>query len=153
MGVALTALLHQQGRRVVLVFTDGKDQPIDIKGRKLSFKDVGTRAEREDVMIYAIGLDGDEGLVPRFRPMFGGPPSGPDPGLEKLALATGGGYFELTAAKDLAATFARVVDELHRQYLIGFVPQKLDGKVHNLDVRVRGAGLIPRARKSYVAAR
>ena len=53
---------------------------------------------------------------------------------EKLALASGGGYFELTAAKDLAATFTRVVDELHRQYLIGFVPETLDGKVHKLDV-------------------
>ena len=154
MGMAMTALLHQQGRRVVLVFTDGKDQPIGqfIKGPKLSFKDIRTRAEREDVMIYAIGLEGSEGSwVPSTRPLFGGRPPGPDPGLEKLALASGGGYFELTAAKDLAATFTRVVDELHRQYLIGFVPAKLDGKVHQLEVRVRDAGLTPRARKSYIA--
>ena len=61
-------------------------------------------------------------------------------------------YFELTA-RDLAATFTRVVDELHRQYLIGFVPQKLDGKAHDLEVRVKGEGLTARARRSYVAAR
>ena len=138
---------------MVLVFTDGKDQPLNIAGRKLSFKDVRTRAEREDVMIYAIGLEGSPLYVPWPRPIFGGPRPGPDPGLEKLALASGGGYFELTAARDLAATSTRVVDELHRQYPIGFVPEKLDGKVHRLDVRVRGAGLVPRARKSYVAAR
>ena len=77
----------------------------------------------------------------------------PDPGLQKLALASGGGYFELTSTRDLASTFARVADELHRQYLIGFVPQKLDGKAHSLEVRVKGEGLVARARKSYVAAR
>ena len=104
-------------------------------------------------MVYAIGLAGSEGFVPGRRPLFGGPRPRTRSRLEKLALASGGGYFELTAARDLAATFTRVVDELHRQYLIGFVPQKLDGKFHRLDVRVRGAGLVIRARKSYVAAR
>ena len=77
----------------------------------------------------------------------------PDPGLRKLALSSGGGYFELTSTRDLASTFARVADELHRQYLLGFVPQKLDGKAHDLEVRVKGEGLVPRARKSYIAAR
>lgn len=154
LGVAMTALLHQEGRRVVLVFTDGKDQPLNSgRPRNLKFKDVVKRAGQEDVMIYAIGLTGSEGFVPAPGPPFGVPRSAPDARLEMLALASGGGYFELTAVRDLAATFTRVVDELHRQYLIGFVPQKLDGKVHRLDVRVRGAGLVPRARKSYVAAR
>ena len=153
LDTAMTALRHQQGRRVVLVFTDGKDQPLDFRGRKPKFKDIVTRAEREDVMIYAIGLAGSPVFLPGLRPIFGAARSEPDPGLEKLARASGGGYFELTAARDLTATFTRVVDELHRQYLIGFVPQRLDGKVHRLDVRVRGDGLVVRARKSYLAER
>ena len=82
-----------------------------------------------------------------------GQPDGPDPGLRKIAAASGGGYFELTTTRDLATVFARVADELHRQYLLGFVPQKLDGKAHRLEVRVKGEGLVARARKSYVAAR
>jgi hypothetical protein len=53
----------------------------------------------------------------------------------------------------LSSTFARVADELHRQYLIGFEPQKVDGKTHALEVRVTGEGLTARARKSYVAPR
>jgi VWFA-related protein len=153
MGLAMTALRHQQGRRVVLVFTDGKDQPLDFRGPKPKFKDIVKRAEQEDVMVYAIGLASSPVFLSGLRPIVGRDSLGPDPGLEKLALASGGGYFELTAARDLAATFTRVVDKLHRQYLIGFVPQTLDGKVHTLDVRVRGDGLAVRARKSYVAAR
>ena len=65
----------------------------------------------------------------------------PDEGLPKIAAATGGGYFELTSTDDLASTFARVADELHHQYALGFTPAKLDGKMHTL----RGARVPPRA--------
>ncbi len=163
-GVGMTALLRQEGRRVVLVFTDGVDRPMN-GGHNVSLGDAIKRAEHEDVMVYGIGLasafgrgggGGRRGGVPMGG---GGQRRGPqienkpDPGLRKLALASGGGYFELTSTRDLSSTFARVADELHRQYLIGFVPQKLDGKAHDLEVRVKGEGLAARARKSYIAAR
>jgi VWFA-related protein len=172
-GVAMTALLHQQGRRVVLVFTDGMDRPLNGSAHNVTFKDVVKRAEQEDVMVYGIGLAGGApfggggygghggyggyggrgGMGGYGSRGGGGGVDKPDPGLAKLAGASGGGYFELTGTRDLSGTFARVVDELHRQYLIGFVPQKLDGKVHKLEVRVKGEGLSARARKSYVATR
>ena len=63
----------------------------------------------------------------------GGTSSGPDEGLPKIAAATGGGYFELTSTNDLASTFARVADELHHQYALGFTPDKLDDKMHKLE--------------------
>ena len=78
----------------------------------------------------------------------------PDEGLPKIAAATGGGYFELTTTNDLGATFAKVADELHHQYALGFTPEKLDGKMHALEVRLSadaGAGMTVRARKSYLA--
>jgi VWFA-related protein len=59
-NVGITALLHQQGRRVVLVFTDGMDAPMG-GSRNSSLKDVMKRAEEEDVMVYAIGLAGSGG--------------------------------------------------------------------------------------------
>ena len=68
-----------------------------------------------------------------------------------LALDTGGGYFELGSQDDLAKTFANVVDELHRQYLLGFAPPARDGAVHRIDVRSRRTDLTLRARKTYVA--
>ena len=75
----------------------------------------------------------------------------PDEGLPKIAAATGGGYFELTSTADIATTFRRVADELHHQYLIGFSPQLLDGKMHALTLRVSASGALVRARKSYLA--
>ena len=68
-----------------------------------------------------------------------------------MAEQTGGGYAEIRAGQDLGDAFARVADELHSQYLLGFAPPKRDGKVHEVDVRVSTKGLKPRARKSYVA--
>ena len=188
-NVGITALLHQQGRRVVLVFTDGMDSPMNFSNNNSSLKDVMKRAEEEDVMVYAIGLAGSDpnaggggpgGYGRRNRGGgggggFGGGRGGrgggrggrggggggygggapisdkPDDGLPKIAAATGGGYFEITSASDLASTFARVVDELHRQYALGFTPTNLDGKMHTLDIRVAGDGMTARARKSYLA--
>ena len=77
----------------------------------------------------------------------------PDSGLARVAEDTGGGYTEIRFGQDLAAAFARVADELHSQYLIGYAPPKRDGKEHDIDVRVSQRGLKPRARKSYVAAK
>src|SRR4029453_8256954 len=91
---------------------------------------------------------------------FGGGPFGggrpafsdkPDEGLPKIAAATGGGYFELTAGSHLGATFAKVPDEPTHQYALGFTPEKLDGKMHSLDVRLEGSGRIVRVRRSYLA--
>jgi len=167
LGVGMTALLHEQGRRVVLVFTDGMDQPLNGSSHNVTLKEVIKRAEQEDVMVYAIGLAGSlpfgrGGGYGRGRGYGGyggyGGSRGmvqdkPDPGLQTVAAASGGGYFELTATQRLAATFERVADELHQQYLIGFVPRKLDGKSHKLEVRLKNSDLVVRARKSYVAAR
>jgi Ca-activated chloride channel family protein len=75
----------------------------------------------------------------------------PHPGLARLAAATGGGYFELDKPIGLDAIFARVAEELHRQYWLGFTPEARDGRVHQLDVRVRRSGLTVRARTDYVA--
>jgi VWFA-related protein len=161
-NVGITALLHQQGRRVVLVFTDGMDSPLSFGSRNNSLKDVMKRAEEEDVMVYAVGLAASVPMVSRASGgggrygRYGGGGryiNRPDEGLPRLAAVTGGGYHELTRASDLAATFAKIADELHHQYAIGFTPPALDGKMHALEVRVSGGdeGFTARARKSYLA--
>src|SRR5436190_19454812 len=77
----------------------------------------------------------------------------PDEGLPKIAAATGGGYFELTSPRDLASTFAKVADELHHQYALGFTPEKLDGKIHELTVHLSNPDLTARARKRCLASK
>lgn len=153
---AIDSLKEQDGRRVVLVFSDGADNPANFKFNNKSFMDIMRRAQQADVMVYAIGLASSQ-----QRPSLGGgggfgggfgQSSRPDPGLAAIADETGGGYFELNRAEDLASTFARVADELHRQYLIGFAPPALDGKMHKLQLRVNRPGAKVRARKEYFAA-
>ncbi|MEP7307952.1 MAG: hypothetical protein ABJA98_20815, partial [Acidobacteriota bacterium] len=75
----------------------------------------------------------------------------PDGGLKRLADETGGGYFQLDKTNDLAPTFTRVAQELHSQYVIGFAPMQLDGRVHKLALRVKQPGMTARARRSYLA--
>mgnify|MGYP000254969731 CR=1 FL=1 len=134
---SMDALTGVDGRRVVLVFTDGGDNHSD-----LSQNDVLSRARAEEFMIYAIGL--------RSR-VRGQGVTQPDKGLRKVADETGGGYFELDRTDELNSTFTRVAQELHSQYVLGFSPQTLDGKTHELEVRVTRPGLVARARKSYIA--
>jgi hypothetical protein len=57
----------------------------------------------------------------------------------------------LKKTDELTSTFTRVAQELHSQYVLGFTPQVLDGKIHKLDVRLKKPGMAARARKSYVA--
>ncbi|MEO6239043.1 MAG: VWA domain-containing protein [Vicinamibacterales bacterium] len=137
---SIQRLLEVDGRKVVLVFTDGDDT-----ASKIGVGKVMDRAREKDVMVYAIGLvteyfNGQQ----RVR-------SSPDRGLKKLAEDTGGGYFELKKTADLGETFTRVAQELHSQYVLGFSPETLDGKIHKLEVRVKKAGMTARARKTYVA--
>jgi VWFA-related protein len=154
LDAAITALAAQDGRRVVLVFSDGYDNP-GLRFDNRSVMDVMRRAQQENVMVYAVGLQSTlvgsgggggfgGGLLQHQRP---------DPSLGAVADDTGGGYFELNRAEDLATTFARVADELHHQYALGFEPPKLDGKMHKLEVRTTKRGMKVRARKEYFAAR
>ena len=142
-GIAagLDALQGIDGRRVVLVFTDGEDT-----SSRIGFKTVLERARDEEVMVYSIGLESEyfNGMrVVKSRPSRD---------LRKISDETGGGYFELLKTADLAPTFTRVAQELRSQYLIGFAPAALDGKVHKLEVKVTRPGMTVRARKSYLAA-
>ena len=52
---------------------------------------------------------------------------------------------------DMNSITTQIVEELHNQYILGFVPQQLDGRLHKLDVRVKRPHVKVRARASYVA--
>lgn len=139
-ATSLDELKNVDGRKVILLFTDGDDTESRIR--------LGTvidRARAEEVMVYAIGLQSEYFNGQRIVR------SKPDGGLQKLADETGGGYFELQKTADLATTFTRVAQELHSQYVIGFTPMLLDGRVHKLALRVKQPGMTARARKSYLA--
>jgi Ca-activated chloride channel family protein len=141
LGASLEELVGVEGRKVVLVFTDGDDT-----ASRMRFGTVLDRAQVDEVMVYAIGLAGE--ILAYGRPTR----TRPDPSLKRLASETGGGYFELSRADQLTSTFTRVALELHSQYVLGFTPQSRDGKTHKLEVLVKKPGMTARARKSYVAS-
>lgn len=126
-----------EGRRVVLVLTDGEDF-----GSRLGQGTVREKAQRDDIMIYAIG----------FKSQIGGQVSNPDRDLRKLAEATGGGYFELKRNDELGPTFTRVAQELHSLYTLGFSPANLDNKEHKIQVRMKAADHKARTRATYIAS-
>jgi len=127
------ALEREGGRRVILVVSDAQDN--------CSRVDVGAlraRVQHDGVMFYAMSIRGREGIDTSE--------------LRALARATGGWSFELKPVDDVVAAARRVVDELHRQYLLGFAPASLDDKLHRIDVKVKKPGYSVHARPSYVAS-
>ena len=141
LAASLDELKDIDGRKVILVFTDGDDT----ESHNSSLGKVIDRARVDEVMIYAIGLES------QFFNGAGMVRTKPDKGLRKVADEIGGGYFELTKTSELSSTFTRVAQELHSQYLLAFTPAMLDGKIHKLSVRVKKPGMNARARRSYLA--
>ena len=99
---------------------------------------VARHAAAAGIQVYTLSID--EG----YR-VFGS-------ALERIAERSGGQRYILLPNGDLTAAFTRIADELHHQYVIGFVPAALDGKSHEIAVRVKRPGLVVQARRSYLAA-
>lgn len=137
---SIDMLDEAEGRKVVLVFTDGDDT-----ASRVGFGDVLTKARQKEVMVYAIGLQSEFFNGARMQR------TRPDRSLRRLADETGGGYFELKRTDELAPTFTRVAQELHALYALGFTPTTLDGREHRLEVRTK-PGMTVRARRSYIAS-
>jgi Ca-activated chloride channel homolog len=142
---SITALSGLEGRRVVLLFSDGRDEPMR-SALEVKLNDVIERSRLTNVMVYSIGfadVQRRQGREPKIQP--------PGSGLRKLAAESGGGYFEVSDTAKLGQVFTRVAEELHRQYWLGFAPPAHDGKVHKITVKVKQQGMTVRARQSYVA--
>ena len=138
---SLDELEKVEGRKVILLFTDGAD----FGSRQGSGKAL-ERARDNEVMIYGIGLETEffnGQMVVRSKP---------DSILNRFAAETGGGFFDLKKDADLNSSFTRIAQELRSQYFLGFSPAALDGKVHRLEVRAKRPGLKTRSRRSYTAS-
>ncbi|MEO7190993.1 MAG: VWA domain-containing protein [Vicinamibacterales bacterium] len=131
--VGRATVTSEGGRRVVLVLTDAVDN-----SSASDIPDIRTRLEREGVMVYGVGVRGRNGL--QARDVTG------------IARATGGWYFALGPNDDPMRAGQKIAEELHRQYVLGFAPRVLDGKMHRIDVRVKRSGVTVRARRNYWAS-
>jgi VWFA-related protein len=157
--LAIESLPPAESRRVVLVLTDGQDTS-SVKRQS----DVISRAMRNDVMVYAIRVppstfepkDQDDANRAKLRAAYMGtdkiPPRPSDGLLNEVVSDTGGGFFEIEQLSELNSIATQIALELHSQYVLGFTPEKLDNKVHKIEVRVRKHGFNARARRSYLAS-
>ena len=125
----MRSLAGEPGRRTIVVVTDGVDTSSATEDA------VAQQAVTGQFMVYAIGLEG-KGLSVK---------------LTDVISKTGGGHFNLRRQDDLAAAFTRLAAELRHQYLIGFTPAALDGRMHTLEVRVNRPGLRVQAPKQFVS--
>jgi len=154
MHEAIGLLARADGRRVVIVVTDG----VDTWSSK-TFDDVNDLARRHNVAVFAVRVTHGNRLAAQRLELMRGP-DGSGPGQLRpeprntfagLARDTGGGYVTVEADWVHQAPVTDIMLDLHSAYLLGFTPESLDGKVHELSVTVRGRNLRVKARRTYLA--
>ena len=119
------AAVQPAGRRAVLLFTDGREEPAadGSGGSQVANEDTPIReANRVGVPVFTIGLGNDvDGAY-----------------LKRLALETGGIYQHATNSADLGRLFRNVSDLLKRQYRLTYASGlSSDGQTHRILVAVK----------------
>jgi VWFA-related protein len=168
-----------QGRKAVVLFTDG----VDTTSRRASYQSTVRASQEIDALFYPIRYDtfnemnrggGSTNYPPRRRSsgnvlgdilggilgggniQIGGSAGGSredyETGrryLEELARNSGGRKFE--ANNNLGVAFSGIAEELRRQYSLGFYPEKVGqkGERRQIRVRVKRQNVIVRAKDSY----
>jgi Ca-activated chloride channel family protein len=139
-GLYLDGAAGQDGRKVMLLYTDGGDT-----ASTLPLHEAIDLLKASDVTLYVIGeLEHQPASVVTQQRMV----------LLQMAEATGGLAFFPTAVRQLDEVYAKVLAEIRAQYTIGYVPThpRTDGSWRKVEIRVTrkdDRGLRARARKGY----
>lgn len=136
---SISRLGHVEGRRVVVVFTDGRDEdnPGTGPGSAHKLADVLGLLKESNVAIYSIGLG----------------PKVDRATLEKVSQASGGeSYFPLEVST-LAAEYRRVLEDLRRRYVISYTSTNSarDGSWRKVEVRSKREGIVIGGQTGYRA--
>jgi Ca-activated chloride channel family protein len=138
-GVYLDGAQSEDGRRVLVLYTDGGDT-----NSVMTYSDLQNLLRSSDITLYAVGFLADlrqsEQMDQRMR-------------LRTLAELTGGQAFFPDALKELDGTYARVLAEMRAQYTIGYLSTnaRTDGSWRKVEVKVQRPGLKIRTRRGYFA--
>ena len=141
-GLYLDGAREQDGRKVMVLYTDGADTR-----SRLSLGKLMKMLKASDVTVYAIGAFGNQPLSAQFPQRAQ---------LADIAEATGGTAFFPSGVKDLDRIYEQVLGEVRAQYTIGYVStnEKSDGAWRKVDIKITRAdakSLRVRARKGYYA--
>jgi Ca-activated chloride channel homolog len=141
-GVYLDGAVGNEGRTILMLFTDGGDTK-----SVLRFNDLMTLVRASDATIYAIGfLENQPSRVrdeQRLR-------------LRQLATETGGEAFFPRSMAQIEEAYDRIVEQIRSQFILGYVSTntRTDGTWRRVDIRVRHPGsgnLRVHARRGYFA--
>ena len=138
-GVYLDGAQSEDGRRVLVLYTDGGDT-----SSTMSYTELQDLLRSSDITLYAVGFLADltqsQQMDQRMR-------------LRTLAELTGGQAYFPDALKELDATYERVRAEIRAQYTIGYLSTnaRTDGSWRKVEVKVKRPGLRIRTRRGYFA--
>jgi Ca-activated chloride channel family protein len=141
---------HGEGRRAIVVITDG----IDTSSRKTP-DEVIARSRALDVPIYSVSVLSplDDPSSPRFagkeRPAAGTLGSEL---LARYARMSGGAAFVVSEFGALQQAAARIVGELKHQYRLGYDAPPGPSRFRRIEVRTTRKGVVVRTRSGYVPA-
>lgn len=141
---SLDKVSEAEGRKALLVFTDGDDSRSMGMGSEATSKDAIEGAKFTEVTIYSIGFQGNRGGGRGVNKGF----------LKDLSEETGGQAFFPKGIGDLNRDFDAIQDELHSQYRLAYVPSNKEqkGEWREIQVRIKGRkDLVVRTRRGYYA--
>jgi len=135
-------LRDQEGRRILVVITDGDDT-----ASRSTIADALTAAQRNDVIIYVISTNSTG--------FWGDKNWNGDDLLKKLAEPTGGRVFSPAKASDLGSNFKDIAQELRLQYALSYSPTNpaRDGAYRQIRIESPDKKHVVRARAGYYAPR
>lgn len=163
LDLTLTERLDKiQGRKAIVVFTDG----VDTSSRLASWQDVTERVEESDVIVYPVRYNTQTDMTSLFM-TSPAPPNVRSAAsdrivkdyehaaqmLKTLAEVSGGRYYAVETIGDTKQAFAKIAEELRRCYWLGYYPANTarDGKYRKISVTVGKPGAVLRARQGYRA--
>jgi len=140
MGVYLDGASEDEGRKILVLYTDGGDTHSTI-----SFGDLMTLIRASDVTVYSVGfLEHSRGRIEERAHLM------------QIAEATGGQAFFPSTMKDIDASYDKVVAQIRAQYSLGYTSTntKQDGAWRKVEIRVtrpdlKGSKIL--ARRGYFA--
>jgi Ca-activated chloride channel homolog len=141
-GVYLDGAGGQDGRKIMLLYTDGGDTR-----SAMGLRDLLDLVKASDATIYAIGVLNNRSTTLRMEQQQV---------LRQIAEASGGQAFFPPLPRDLDRVYAQVVAEIRAQYTIGYLSanERADGRWRKVDVKVtrpNANDLRVRSRKGYYA--
>lgn len=144
-GAARMRLRRIEGRKAILVLSDGQDT-----GSERTLTSAIEAAQGADAPVYTIGSE-PSATVAFFTPALRSRNALGLSYLQHLSDETGGAYFK--AARNPEKIFSQIEGELRHLYVLSFsLPEEeRDGKFHRLEVQTSRPGVRLRARAGYVA--